>query len=483
MPPVRTERTLLARLVHERHWTVDDFVEDFNRAGCRSRPGRRDHVISRRQAVRWLSGGLRSLPHPASRQVLENMFSRDASDLFQPPDEVPPATGDAALTPGGLAPDHRPGDDTGISPVDADLEALWRADALAGAFEEVTRPLLTHPDRRRFLVLSGVTLTTAAHEWLVADPARLTAALRGKRIDAALVADLNSGTDLLRRLDDKLGGQAVYGMVDEQLRLVVNLLRNTSYSESDGRRLHAIAAELARLSGWTHYDAGHHGSAQRFYLVALRAAHEANAPGIAANVLRCMARQEADRGADPRTVVDLLRSAKAGSRGALTPTERAVISGALARAYACVGDKWSAQNAIDDAFRDIERSEPSADPPYIYWASYHTIAYYAGSAMLFAGDPDAAIPYLHSSIENVAVEYPRDLALYRAGLGTAYFRTGAPEAAVGLAHQTIEEASAVASEITRDLIADLCREMHDFGYPGATDLADHAHSVFYSHGE
>jgi len=77
-------RTRLAQLLRERHWTVDDFVREFNRAGRHSGPDRRDHAISHRQATRWQSGRLPSLPHPASCRVLEAMFGFDARYALTP---------------------------------------------------------------------------------------------------------------------------------------------------------------------------------------------------------------------------------------------------------------------------------------------------------------------------------------------------------------------------------------------------------------
>lgn len=175
-------------------------------------------------------------------------------------------------------------------------------------------------ERRQFLPLSGAALPATAHEWLVADPARIAAALGGRQADAGVVADPTTTTtvDVLRRLDDKLGGQAVYPMFVEQLRLIIRLLRHASYTQADGQALHGIAAELARLAGWTAQDAGAHGTAQRYYLVGLRAAHEAEAPGIGANILRCMATQACGLN-DPHTAIELIRSARAGSRAVSAP--------------------------------------------------------------------------------------------------------------------------------------------------------------------
>ena len=362
-------------------------------------------------------------------------------------------------------------------PADTGFDRLWSPDGLSAAFEEVT---VTGPplQRRHFLTLSGAALAAAAHQWLIADPGRIAASLAGKRADAAVVADLTTTVDALRRLDDKLGGQAVHGMVTEQLRLVVRLLRNSSYSETDGRALHAIAAELARLAGWTSYDAGDHGTAQRYYLLALRAAAEADAPGIGANILRCMAHQVATAG-DPHTAVNLLRSARTGARGRLTATEQAVIWAGLARAHGLLGDRNAALAASDAAYSAIDQAQPAEDPPYLYWAGPYTIAYYTGTSMIFCGDPAAAVPHLQTAVALIGHDLPRDRLECQASLALAHAKAGNPDEAVALAHQAITTA-AIPSAIVSTHLAELNRELRAAGHPGADDLTDHTRSLLNS---
>ncbi len=367
--------------------------------------------------------------------------------------------GEATVTAGALP--------SGVPLADDGLRELWTSQGLTTAWQEVTTL-----ERRQFLALSGVALSAAAHEWLVADPARLAAALDGRRVDAGVVADLNTATDTLRRLDDKLGGQAVFGMVTEQLKLVVNLLRNTSYSQADGQALHGIAAELARLAGWTSYDAGRNGTAQRFYLVGLRAAHEADSPGIAANILRCMAHQARSDG-DPHTAIELLRSARAGSRGRLSFTEQAVLAASLASAHGVAGDRSSALSASDTAYAAIEQARTDEDPPYVYWAGPYTIAQSVGASLMSTGDPAAAIPHFRSAIDLIGTDLPRDRLGFVLHLALAHTQAGDPDAAISLTHEAITT-TAVPSSIMGGRIADVCRAISATGHPGADDLVEHA---------
>jgi len=356
------------------------------------------------------------------------------------------------------------------------IRQLWGSHGLSGAWEKVTTIDI---DRREFTALSGLALVGAAHEWLMADPARIAAALAGRRADAAVIADLTTTMDALRRLDDKLGGKAVNGMVAEQLRLVVRVLRSASYTQPEGQALHGIAAELARMAGWTSYDAGQHSTAQRYYLVGLRAAHEADNPGIAANILRCMAHQARTTG-DPATSVTLLRSARTGANGRLTATEDAVIFAGLARSYGRLGDEYAARKSVDDAYHAIEQRKPDEDPDYIYWASTSTIASAAGEALLHIGDAQSAIPHLRESVEQMKAGLPRDLSSYRAILALAYARSGDTDEAITLGHEAVEGAAQAQSGIVGARVAELCHEVSATGHPGADGLSDHLHSVIDS---
>lgn len=404
-----------------------------------------------------------SYPGPRYQHAYALLYNASPTDL---------GFGDTSHTAKPVATRRSVGHHGRALPANTGLEQLWQHDALAAAFEEVTRPLNSPLERRRFFTLSATALAAAAHEWLVADPARIAAALTGRQADAGVVADLTTTVDALRRLDDKLGGQAVYPMIVEQLRLVVSLLRHASYTKADGQALHGVAAELARLAGWTSYDAGAHGTAQRYYLVGLRAAHEADAPGIGANILRCMAHQAHNLN-DPRTAIDLLRSARTGARGRLSHTENAIIAAALASAHGLSGDKRAAAAASDTAYAEIEQAQPAEDPPYVYWAGVNTIAYFTGMSMLHCGDPRGAVPHLLASVHQTSADMPRDRLEHQASLAVAYARSGEADAAISLGHEAIDS-TPIPSALVAGQVADLCREVRKIGHPGADDLADHA---------
>lgn len=100
-----------------------------------------------------------------------------------------------------------------------------------------------------------------------------------------MIDDLERVVETKQHMDDAIGGGTLLPSVQEDLRLVVLMLRNAAYTEEVGRRLHGVAAEMGRLAGWLAYDSDQHALAQRFWLAALRAAHSSGDRAMGANVL------------------------------------------------------------------------------------------------------------------------------------------------------------------------------------------------------
>jgi transcriptional regulator with XRE-family HTH domain len=148
-------------------------------------------------------------------------------------------------------------------------------------------------ERRAFLFLTGAALTAPAHQWLVQEPGRLVAALRGDRVTPELANRLPPMIAELRRMDDLHSPGMVLSLAEREFAWVAGLLDRSSYDEVIGRRLHVALAELGQIAGFAAYDMGNQIHAQRYYLTALRAAHTADDRAIAGNILKFMAEQAA----------------------------------------------------------------------------------------------------------------------------------------------------------------------------------------------
>jgi len=260
-------------------------------------------------------------------------------------------------------------------PTNHGLSDLWTPQTALAGLAQVVEP--NPMERRQFIALTGAPLTAVALRWLL-DPGRVAASLRGDRVTDALLDDFAQVAAGLRRADDKMGDGKLLPTVRENLRLVVELLKNGSYTDAVGKRLHALAAELGRLAGWVAYNGGDEALAQRYWMAALRNAHVSGDRAIGANILACMSIAAANS-PKPRDAVDLVRSALRYERE-LTPAVAGMLHVRLAKNAATVGDAYTSKRSLDSADALLRRSSPDEEPDWIYWFTHTGIEYYAGGA-------------------------------------------------------------------------------------------------------
>jgi tetratricopeptide (TPR) repeat protein len=287
-------------------------------------------------------------------------------------------------------------------------------------------------ERRGFVAVSGASLTAVALQWLF-KPDRVAAALRGDRVTGAVVDDLAQVAGGLCRADDKLGGGRLLPTVRENLRLVVQLLKNSSYTDTVGKQLYGLAAELGRLAGWVAYDGGDAALAQRYWMAALRNAHVSGDRGIGANILACMS-VAASNSSKPRDAVDLVRSALQ-HEPELTPAVAGMLHARLAKNAAAAGDVYTSKQSLDSAATLLRRSTPEEEPDWIYWFNHTQIEYYAGSAGLLLGRFTEAEAHLRSNVALIGPNYPRDRAFAMCKLAKARLGAGSLDQACSTASE------------------------------------------------
>ncbi|MGH3888701.1 MAG: transcriptional regulator [Pseudonocardiaceae bacterium] len=287
-------------------------------------------------------------------------------------------------------------------------------------------------ERRHFVALIGLPLTAVAHRWLF-DPARVAASVLGKRVDHALVDDLERVAEARRRMDDALGGATLLPAVREDLRLVVAMLNNAAYTERVGKRLHAVAAEFARLAGWLAYDSEQPAVAPRYYLAAVRAAHASGDRASGAKILGCMSIQAA-RSPKPADAVTLAESALK-AEPELTPAVAASLHGRLALGAARAGDEATWRRAQDRAFDLLARSVTADEPSWIYWFTEADANGIADQSLLALGRPGDAEPYLRRTLSLIDPGFARDRAGWLCHLATTRIATGAVEQACATASE------------------------------------------------
>jgi hypothetical protein len=164
---------------------------------------------------------------------------------------------------------------------------------------------------------------------------------------------------------DEQQGAAARGYVADQVNAVDRLLRQASYDEVTGRKLAGALAQLAQTSGFMAHDDVADGHAQRWYLIALRAAHAAVDPALAASILALMSNQAADRGF-PLDALQLASAAQQAARDTPAPV-RSLVAARSSLAHASAGDLTGFSLMRSSA---LELLGAPVDRPVPAWAGY-----------------------------------------------------------------------------------------------------------------
>lgn len=222
-------------------------------------------------------------------------------------------------------------------------------------------------NRRQFLTSQTFAISAFATpfaRWLI-DPADSTRARSaGPSVDREHIAELREAADSARRWDSRFGGanRKSTSLTEYLYGRVAPLLRG-SYSESVGRDLFRVTAEMARLAGWTAFDAGQHSIAQRHFIQALRLARAGGDADLGAYILTTMAMQSLMRGFTSEAI-DMAQGAY--QRGnTLDPRVAGFAKLIEARSHARAGDERATSTCIAQSERLAERGSDGEGPAWI----------------------------------------------------------------------------------------------------------------------
>jgi hypothetical protein len=151
-----------------------------------------------------------------------------------------------------------------------------------------------------------------------------------------------------------------------QLRYVVGLLKE-SRPKPLQQQLYSVAAELARLTGWTHFDARQYSQARTYFAEALQLAKEIDDRQFMANVLACMSLQATyqDKPGDALAYVNAAQDEADAATGT-TPRVLSMLAVREAFAHAALANPTATHAAISEAHQHFERIQPSdPDPAWV----------------------------------------------------------------------------------------------------------------------
>lgn len=284
----------------------------------------------------------------------------------------------------------------------------------------------------------------------------------GQRVTGGDIAALRSVGELFRTLDDAYGGgharQALVRYLEHECE---PMLRGT-YGEQTGRRLFAAVADLTRLAGWTSYDIGAHGLAQRYFVQALRLAQAAGDRTYGAYVLVTMSRQAVYLG-HGREAVQLARVAQQGAGGSAPPALQALLHAVEARGHGVLGEVRACTAALVRAERAMENARPGDEVPH--WVRFFDEAQLAdefGHCHRDLQQFRAAAQHAERSLQLRAPGYARSRLFCRVVLATARLGLGELDQACLLAAEAAGQASEMRSVRAVEYVRDFERRLEPY---------------------
>lgn len=356
LPRKRRRNSELARCLDELGWSPRTLARRINRLAG-------PNCVSESGPYYWRDkGGVPHSPVPGiAAHVLSCELGRSvtAEQLWQ-----------------GRADDGAP-----LIPSTAGTEDAWSEEGMLRVIEEWLSRGLT--DRRISLAVSGSAITRLVWQFARLEPARLTAALQGDRVDDALIQQIEATIPLLRSLDDSEGGARGVAYASAQFQAVALLLHRGGHSGHVTRRLLVALGELGQTTGWMAFDSGQHGLAQRYFLTGLRAAREVGDGSLAAHILGDMSYQAACRGIG-KDAVEMGEAAVQVASGATRTAQASVIT-RLGYGYAVAGNHDGFTRARARAREMFEEHFPGQDPAWAYYLSNSHLDAQAGYSLVHMG--------------------------------------------------------------------------------------------------
>lgn len=295
-------------------------------------------------------------------------------------------------------------------------------------------------NRRDFL--SSVPFAVSAFSepvtrWLVS-PTEPPIARSGRvLVGPAHIEELRDAADAARVWDSRFGGsgwksQSLTAYLYER---VTPLLRG-SYPEGIGRELFSVTAEMARLAGWTAFDAGQQHVAQRHFIQALRLAKAGGDTDLGSYVLTTMAMQALMRGF-PSQAIDMAQ----GAYERVPSADPRVLGFAKlieARAHARDGDARSACACLSEAER-LQQAGEGSDSGRLAWMGFFTrqrIVTDAAEIFRDLGNPRATLAW-HAMGEMPGDAFARSRAIRLSVLASAYAQQGEIEHSLQLGRTSL----------------------------------------------
>lgn len=212
--------------------------------------------------------------------------------------------------------------------------------------------------------------------YLFAEPRRIEHVGPLAESGANIAARIRATIRYLMDLDFQFGGGHTRKMLLFYWNTEIVPALRQCYPQVVRRDIMSAAADAAEVLGWSAYDAGRHGAAQRYFVQGLRLAREANDCLMGGQILSNLSHQANYLG-NFSEAIQFARAAQAATTGKASGTVSAMFFAMEARALASIGDARACAGVLHRAEQAFDQSNPSEDPE---WISYFDALELAGEA-------------------------------------------------------------------------------------------------------
>jgi len=277
----------------------------------------------------------------------------------------------------------------------------------------------------------------------------------------------------LTDLDFQYGGGHTRAMLLAYWRTEILPALRISYSDSTRREILAAAADAAEVLGWSAYDAGRHGVAQRYFVQGLRLAREAGDWVMGGQILANLSHQANYLG-NFNAAVHLARAAQTATAGKATATVNAMFLAMEARALASLRDARACANVLRLAEAEFSRRKIDDDPE---WIAYFDELELAGEAAHCFRDLNH-----HEQTQSFAIQAidplitpPRTRSLISMVHADGLLLAGDLDAALSCATESIQLAGSLQSSRYRRYLTDFHNKLISRGHsnePAVLEFAE-----------
>lgn len=288
--------------------------------------------------------------------------------------------------------------------------------------------------------------------YLFAEPQRVeyTSSLSDMNTDIA--CRIRATMRCLMGMDFQFGGGHTRTMLLTYWNTEIVPALRRRYPEVVARDVMSAAADAAQLLGWSAYDAGRHGAAQRYFVQGLRLAREGRDRLMGGQILSNLSHQANYLG-NFSEAIQFARAAQAATVGEASATVRAMFLAMEARALASIGDSPACAAVLHRAEREFDRRDPGEDPDWISYFDAWELAGEAAHCFRDLGQPCETLHFTAQAIDPVHTP-ARTRAFIDMVSAAGVLRAGDLDQAVSTATEAIRLAAGLRSSRYLHYVAD-----------------------------